>query len=183
MTEPTTPVLPFVTERLRFRVLREDDIDNLWKLYSHPRVERFIGAHTREEVSIELGLQIAHQDAHGWSLWALEDRATGHFAGDCGLQPLELRGPEVELSYDLHPDLWGLGIATEAARAVVGLAFEALGIDRVVAVVKPTHAASRRVLEKAGLTHTGEREAYGEQLLLYEVSRSSAEAAGAGAVI
>ncbi|MGC2373097.1 MAG: hypothetical protein WA484_04395 [Solirubrobacteraceae bacterium] len=38
----------------------------------------------------------------------------------------------------------------------------------MIAVVKPNHAASRRVLEKAGLTHTGEREAYGEQLLVYE---------------
>jgi RimJ/RimL family protein N-acetyltransferase len=74
--------------------------------------------------------------------------------------------------------VWGRGIATEAATAVVGLALGALGIDRVVAVVKPTHAASRRVLEKARLTHIGERKAYGEQLLLYEVSRSGAETAG-----
>jgi [ribosomal protein S5]-alanine N-acetyltransferase len=83
-----------------------------------------------------------------------------------------MRGPEVELGYDLHPDVWGRGLATEAARATVRLALGPLGIDRVVAVVKPNHAASRRVLEKAGLTHAGEREAYGEQLLLYEVARS-----------
>lgn len=77
----------------------------------------------------------------------------------------------MKLGYDLHPDAWGRGVATEAAQATVGLAFCQLGIDRVIAVVKPNHAASSRVLEKAGLTHTGEREAYGAQLLVYEIAR------------
>jgi RimJ/RimL family protein N-acetyltransferase len=177
MPDRATSVLPHLTERLRIRALREDDLEALVRLYSDPRVAQFIGAHTRDEVMAELRLHIEHQAAHGWSLWALEERATGRFAGDCGLQPLELRGPEVELSYDLHPDLWGRGIATEAAKAVLGLAFQNLGIEHVMAVVKPTHAASRRVLEKAGLTHAGEREAYGEQLVLYEASRSGPTAA------
>jgi RimJ/RimL family protein N-acetyltransferase len=123
-------------------------------------------------VEAELRFQIVHQAEHGWALWALEEPSTRRFLGDCGLWPLEMRGPEVELGYDLHPDVWGRGLATEAARATVRLALGPLGIDRVVAVVKPNHAASRRVLEKAGLTHAGEREAYGEQLLLYEVARS-----------
>jgi ribosomal-protein-alanine N-acetyltransferase len=96
---------------------------------------------------------------------------TRRLLGDCGLQPLEHRGPEVELGYDLHPDAWGGGIATEAARAVMGQAFGPLRIDRVVAVVKPEHAASRRVLEKAGLRPVGLREAYGETMLFYEARR------------
>jgi RimJ/RimL family protein N-acetyltransferase len=47
-------------------------------------------------------------------------------------------------------------------------AFGPLAIDRVVAVVKPDHVASQRVLEKAGLRKSGPREAYGEAMLLYE---------------
>jgi RimJ/RimL family protein N-acetyltransferase len=54
-------------------------------------------------------------------------------------------------------------------------AFEALGIKRVVAVVKPEHTASQRVLEKAGLRRSGTREAYGETLLLYEAVRATAD--------
>jgi RimJ/RimL family protein N-acetyltransferase len=168
MATSTASVLPLVTERLRLRALREEDLEALWQLYSDPRVAQFIGAHTRKEVAAELRLQMTHQAEHGWALWALEERTTGRFVGDCGLQPLELRGPEVELSYDLHPDLWGNGLATEAATAVMAVAHDPLAISRVLAVVKPTHTASRRVLEKAGLTHIGERAAYGEDLLLYE---------------
>jgi RimJ/RimL family protein N-acetyltransferase len=50
-------------------------------------------------------------------------------------------------------------------------AFGPLAIDRVVAVVKPDHGASQRVLEKAGLRRSGIREAYGETMLLYEAER------------
>jgi RimJ/RimL family protein N-acetyltransferase len=84
------------------------------------------------------------------------------------LQPLEHHGPEIELGYDLHPDAWGRGLATEGARAVMQHAFGPLGLERVVAVVKPDNIASQRVLEKAGLKRSGTRDAYGEPMLLYE---------------
>jgi len=166
-------VFPIETERLRLRPLRPDDLEALADVYLDPRVMRWIGAHTREGVEHDLVLQAEHQAAHGWSFWAVEERATGRMIGDCGLQPLEHRGPEVELGYDLHPDTWGRGLGTEAARAVMAQAFGPLGVDRVVAVVKPDHVASQRVLEKAGLTRAGTRQAYGESLLLYEALRFS----------
>ncbi len=45
-------------------------------------------------------------------------------------------------------------------------------MDRVIAVVKADHLASRRVLERCGLSHLGERWAYGENLLVYEILRA-----------
>ena len=162
------PAFPIMTPRLRLRPLRRDDLDALTEVYIHPLVSHWIGSHTREDVEREIVLQLEHQDSLGWSLWAVEDRRTDRMIGDCGLQPLEHQGPDVELGYDLHPDAWGRGLATEAARTVMEQAFGPLGIDRVVAVVKPDHVASQRVLEKAGLHRAGTRLAYGEPMLLYE---------------
>ena len=161
-----------MTDRLLMRPLREDDLDPLFAIWSDPRVERWIGEHTREDVRVEISFHVAQQRRAGWSLWALEERASGRFIGDCGLQPLELTGPEVELGYDLRPDVWGRGIATEAATAVLGRAFGPLELARVVAVVKPDHTASRRVLEKVGLSLAGERVAYGERMLMYQLTRA-----------
>jgi RimJ/RimL family protein N-acetyltransferase len=161
-----------LTPRLRLRPLREDDLEGLRDIYTDPRVGEWIGPHSDADVLDTLRFQIAHQAEHGWSLWAVEERETGRLLGDCGLQPLECKGPEVELGYDLHPDTWGRGIATEAARASVEAAFRDFGLDRLIAVVKPHHAASRRVLEKAGLTLAGERQAYRERMLLYEATAS-----------
>lgn len=164
---------PIATARLRFRPLGPEDVDALSAVYQHPLVTPWIGPQTREDVVREIGQQVEHQRSLGWSLWAVEERDTGELIGDCGLQPLEHRGPEVELGYDFHPRMWGHGIATEAARAVMAQAFGPLAIDRVVAVVKPDHIASQRVLEKAGLRRSGTREAYGEAMLLYEAERGS----------
>ena len=50
---------------------------------------------------------------------------------------------------------WGRGYATEAARAAIAFAFEELGLDRIVAVTEPQNVASRRVMEKCGLSFVG----------------------------
>jgi RimJ/RimL family protein N-acetyltransferase len=156
------------TERLTLRPLTEDDLDALHAVYAHPLVTYWIGPHSRERVQEEIRRHIAHQAALGYSLWGVEERETGRLIGDCGLQPFEGHGPEVELGYDLHPDAWGRGLGTEAARAAMAAAFGPLGLDRVIAVVRPEHAASRRVLANAGLKDVGERVAYGLAMRLYE---------------
>jgi [ribosomal protein S5]-alanine N-acetyltransferase len=165
--------LPIETARLRLRPMRDGDLDALAAIYEDPRVARWIGEHAREDVAREIAYHAEQQAAHGYSFWAVEDRASGRFLGDCGLQPLQHRGPEIELGYDLHPDAWGRGVATEAARAALTYAFGPLGLDRVVAVVKPDHVASQRVLEKAGMRRVGTRQAYGEEMLLYEARRAA----------
>jgi ribosomal-protein-alanine N-acetyltransferase len=165
-------LFPIWTARLRMRPLREGDVDALAEIYQHPLVARWIGSHTRQDVEREIAQHIEHQASVGWSFWAVEHRDSGRLIGDCGLQPLEHRGPEVELGYDLHPSMWGHGLATEAAREVMRQAFGPLHLEHIIAVVKPEHVASQRVLEKVGLRHAGTREAYGEQMLLYEANRS-----------
>jgi [ribosomal protein S5]-alanine N-acetyltransferase len=110
--------LPLITSPLCLRPLREENLDPLHAVYAHAKVERWIGQHTREDVAEELRFHIAHQTEHGWAFWAVEQRSTTRFLGDCGLQPLEHHGPEVELGYDLHPEV-GRGLATEAVRVIL----------------------------------------------------------------
>ncbi|HEX7995218.1 MAG TPA: GNAT family N-acetyltransferase [Streptosporangiaceae bacterium] len=65
-----------------------------------------------------------------------------------GLRP----GTDVaELGYRLLPEVWGLGFATEGARALIGHGFTELDLARVVATTMTVNLASRRVLQKAGL--------------------------------
>jgi [ribosomal protein S5]-alanine N-acetyltransferase len=171
MSEPPAATLPLLTQRLRLRALSERDLDALVELYSDPFVDAMVGPHTRAEVEQELRFHLAHQAEHGWAMWAVEELATGELIGACGLQPLELRGPEVELGYDLRSEVWGQGFATEAARATLDFALGALRIERVIAVVKPTNVASYTVLEKVGMSFAGWRHAYEEELMLYETAR------------
>jgi RimJ/RimL family protein N-acetyltransferase len=165
-----------LTRRLRLRPLAERDLDELYALYSDPRVEPWIGHHSREDVGVELSFHVAHWAQHGWGFWAVEELASGRMIGDCGLQPIARVGPEVEVGYELHPDRWGAGLGTEAARAAVRHGLDELGLERIIAVVKHSNPRSQRVLEKAGLTRAREREAYGEMMLEYEIVGASAAA-------
>jgi RimJ/RimL family protein N-acetyltransferase len=51
---------------------------------------------------------------------------------------------------------WGRGLATEGARVIVRPGFEKLELERIISIIHPENAASRRVAEKAGLTYQGE---------------------------
>ncbi len=53
--------------------------------------------------------------------------------------------------------MWGRGYATEGALAVVRFAFHEIGSPEVISIAHPDNVASRRVMEKAGLTYAGAR--------------------------
>jgi len=55
---------------------------------------------------------------------------------------------EVDLGYRFMQEYWGQGIATESARACVNLAFNRLGLERLIAMVLPENTGSIRVLNK-----------------------------------
>jgi RimJ/RimL family protein N-acetyltransferase len=59
------------------------------------------------------------------------------------------------LGYWLGEDFWGGGYATEAARAIIGFAFDILKLNEVNASALPENARSMHVLKKAGLIHIG----------------------------
>ena len=59
---------------------------------------------------------------------------------------------EVELGYRLRKSAWGKGYATEGSRALICKGFTEFGVQRVVAEAMAVNLASRRVMEKAGLT-------------------------------
>jgi RimJ/RimL family protein N-acetyltransferase len=69
-----------------------------------------------------------------------------HFRPANGAQP-----NEVELGHRLRTSAWGNGYATEGSRALIHKGFDELGVERVVASTMVVNAASRRVMEKAGL--------------------------------
>lgn len=60
-----------------------------------------------------------------------------------------------EIGYILHPDYWGRGIATEVAEWLIGYGFSEQNLHRICATCDPANAASKKVLEKAGMVLEG----------------------------
>ena len=58
----------------------------------------------------------------------------------------------------LAPVLWGKGLMTEAASAVVRFAFDTIGLHKVATRCFVDNTASRRVIEKTGFRFVGRAE-------------------------
>ena len=80
-------------------------------------------------------------------------QGTPRLVGGIGLQQ---DGDELELGYWIARPYWGLGFATEAARAVIDIARHSLRRSRLVASHFIDNPASGRVLAKLGFKPTGE---------------------------
>lgn len=86
----------------------------------------------------------------GWFQYALEDRETGAFVGDCGLNILAEDERLAQIGYTIARPFWNHGFATEAVLALTEHCFSAYPVHRITASVDPRNLASCRVLEKAG---------------------------------
>jgi RimJ/RimL family protein N-acetyltransferase len=146
------------TERLLLRRFTAADAGPLAALYGDPRVMRFITPRppTLAEVESQIlpGYLVEYRElAEGLGSFAAVERETGQVAGRFSLKPAKSYGLTggTELGFRLYPEFWGRGLATEGARALVGLAFGRLRLDRVVATTMADNTGSWRVLEKCGL--------------------------------
>jgi len=82
-------------------------------------------------------------------------RAEDRLIGSCGIRRQTLDAVEADIGYEIAPDLWGQGLATEAARALLAFGFDDLNVHRIWARCVAGNAASARVMEKVGMQYEG----------------------------
>jgi len=168
----TYRMIELETERLLLRPMSREDLDWFAVLRGDAGVMRYIGAGramTREESIERLDRYVDCWATHGLGMFGVRARATAAPIGWGGLQPLD-GSDETEVGYAFAREAWGLGYATELARAVVGWGFAARGLERIVAVADPENRASRRVMEKLGMRYEGNRTAHGADSVYYAVT-------------
>lgn len=146
------------TSRLLLRPWRPDDVAPMARINADPEVMRWIGdGRTVDEDATRAGVERMAEGwaAEGFGLFAAELRATGELVGFAGLAvprflPEVL--PAVEAGWRFARHVWGRGLATEAATAVVRFGFEDRGLERIVSIVQTGNAASERIVAKLGMT-------------------------------
>jgi RimJ/RimL family protein N-acetyltransferase len=165
------------TERLLGRRPASGDRDAYRGLFLDPAVGGWLrpspmAPYTEADVERMLREDERHWEDHGFGPWVLVDRESGSVVGRGGLWWTELDGRlEVELPWAIRSDLWGRGLATDAARAAAEWAAE-LGFREVIALILPQNTASRRVAEKAGFRAAGEAERAGAAHIVYRLALS-----------
>jgi RimJ/RimL family protein N-acetyltransferase len=145
-----------ITERLRLREWTSSDLETLVELFARPEIWRYpLGrGFTPEETQSFLARQIAAQDRHDVTLLAAEDRTNHELLGYVGLAVpnfLPEIMPSVEIGWRLHPRVWGRGLATEGALAVLTYAFTVLDLEEIVSIYHPENIASGAIMRRIGM--------------------------------
>ncbi len=153
---PDTTGIVVATDRLVVRAFRPDDLPDLVELHADPDVMHYItnGEPADPEAvadALDGWIEAARRDLDSGCWVAIERRST-RFIGWFHL----FRDPppataSLELGYRLRRDVWGRGLATEGARALIDRTFLTTDATRVRAETMAVHHASRRVMDKCGM--------------------------------
>lgn len=147
------------TERLKLRDWEQDDLLPFQKMNANPQVRRYFPSllsYRRSELDMKKMDDILKEKGIG--LFAVELKETGEWLGYIGVNYLPKDSkypfdelPLYEIGWRLIPEVWGNGIATEGAEAVLEFAKEK-GIEEVYSFTAEENLPSKKVMEKIGMT-------------------------------
>lgn len=143
----------FKTERLGFSLWNKSDTEVATSLWSHPDVMRLLsatGTYTPGQIAERLTREIQNQKLYGVQYWKLYNLETSEFIGCCGLKPYHDETDIYELGFQLLPDFWSKGYASEAARFSLNYALDILKAKNIFAGHHPQNESSRKLLTKLG---------------------------------
>jgi RimJ/RimL family protein N-acetyltransferase len=145
------------TERLLLRYWNEEDREPFAGINADPVVMEYFPAQlTRQESDALMNRCKGAIEVRGWGLLAAELRSESRFIGLIGLSHPGFHAhftPCVEIGWRLSRDVWGQGLATEGAQAVLRYAFHRIGLREVVSLTAEINLRSRRVMEKIGMRY------------------------------
>ena len=168
--------LELETERLLLRQFRPEDAEAHHRQIGSDAAVTWDGSvRALDETRARIEGYLETWRERGYGMWAIIDKETGELRGHAGLQPLEETG-EVELAYYLGRAAWGRGFATEAGAAAVRFGFDEVGLERILAVVRPENAASQRVLTKLGFIHDHDAAHYDADVRVWKRERRETSA-------
>jgi RimJ/RimL family protein N-acetyltransferase len=153
------PVLE--TSRLLLRGHRKDDHKPCAAMWGDPETTRYIGDRpfTGEESWGRLLRYVGHWEVMGFGYWAVEEKASGEFAGETGFadyrREMEPALGVPEVGWVLAPRFYGLGYATEAVRAILEWGDLTPDTQSTACIIHPDNTGSIRVAKKCGYRSTG----------------------------
>jgi RimJ/RimL family protein N-acetyltransferase len=172
-------VLVYETPRLIVRDWSEDrtDLARVYDTYSRWEVAQWLGATPRAMddpaqavTTVRRWRERSEPSAGRYGVWAVQPKAGGPPAGTVLLVPIPDGDGEIEVGWHFHPDSWGNGYATEAARGALAREFAAGG-EQVYAVTHPANTPSQAVCRRLAMTPIGRTDRwYGMSLEAFRIT-------------
>lgn len=148
---------PVEGEQLRLRRLSDDDVPRIVEACSDARTQHWLGQmpspYTEDDAREWMQLNLEGEATGKKLTWAITGRDSDDLLGAINI--FDISDIDCEIGYWAHPEARGRGLTSEAMRVVTAYAFRELGVRRVRALAALDNAASRHVIESAGLTQSG----------------------------
>lgn len=148
----------FETKRLVLRRIELSDCADMYEYSSLEATSRYLlwSPHP-SEYATKCVIENLRKDYRNGSYFelAVTLKDSGKMIGTCGITSYDAENYIAEIGYVLSPKYWGMGIAKEAAEVMINFAFCELGAHRVEARFMKGNEASRRVMEKCGMSFEG----------------------------
>lgn len=150
------PLYPLETERLRLRPFTRGDVDAVFAYRQREDVARFLfdAALSREECALAVQqrtAQTALVEEGDKIVLGVELAATRELFGEVSLIWRSVDSQQGEVGWILHPDYHGHGYGTEAAGAMLDLAFRQAKLHRVIARCAAENGPSFHLMERLGM--------------------------------
>ena len=163
------------TPRLRLVPFAPEHAMALNAIDTEPAVMRFLGYKappTIEETNAAIERTRLAWETRGYSWWSIIEQATGKIVGSTCVQHVT-RDPsnEIEIAWRLATASTGKGYATEAGKAAARFAFDAVGIDHVIAMALPENTPSLRVMQRIGMQYRGIETHYDHSCTTYDLHK------------
>lgn len=156
----TTPPFLFTTQRLGFRFWCNTDTEPFAAINSDPDVMEFFPTTLNTDESIAFIQRVQqHCAEYNYGFYAVELLESREFIGFIGFSHPRFTSfftPCVEIGWRLAKQHWGMGLATEGARACIEYGHTVLGMRTIYSFTATTNKRSERVMKKIGMQKVGE---------------------------
>ncbi len=154
------------TERLVLRGWQVDDAPAALEIFGDSDVARWLSPAMDKVADLDAMQQVLRQwigeDSQAVppaGRWAIQRRSDNRVIGGVVLLPLPPRGDDLEIGWQLIPEFWGQGYATESTHGVARWAFTQ-ELDELFAVVRPGNHRAAAVARRNGMDWVGETDKY-----------------------
>ena len=158
------------TNRCKLLALEEYDYSEVRQLYLNEEVRRFLGGPIDENSYRSRFIDMLHSNGNSY-YWVIRRKQDNAFIGLVSLDNHH-NDVDMEVSYQILPEWWGLGYATEVVTSIIAYSFQELGLPRVIAETQVANEASCQLLRRVGMKLEEIIERFGSEQAIFSIYKT-----------
>jgi ribosomal-protein-alanine N-acetyltransferase len=162
------------SQRLSFRKINSKDFNFLFRYHSDPINTQYLPSgtpYTKIHVENYLNNRIEHWKKHLFGTFMILLKSNSRVVGYCGLEFIEDK-EFIDIRYGIIREIWGKGIAKEAAQTCIDYGFNDLNLDTIFGAVVHDNIPSLIILEKIGMKPCKGFDFYGDAVIYFRITKS-----------